>query len=76
MKAYDIDWPDAHNELAVVEYVEDIYRFYKSTEVILFLLFFALYTHSLLYKETVNNIDFFTAFLIDLAIDMSTCDHC
>uniref|UniRef100_A0A453ERU9 Uncharacterized protein n=1 Tax=Aegilops tauschii subsp. strangulata TaxID=200361 RepID=A0A453ERU9_AEGTS len=23
---------DAHNELAVVDYVEDIYRFYKSTE--------------------------------------------
>ncbi|PUZ57221.1 hypothetical protein GQ55_5G411700 [Panicum hallii var. hallii] len=30
--AFDIDAPDATNELAVVEYVEDIYRFYKSTE--------------------------------------------
>ncbi|CAD6238833.1 unnamed protein product [Miscanthus lutarioriparius] len=29
---YDIDTPDSCNELAVVEYVEDIYRFYKSTE--------------------------------------------
>lgn len=33
---YDIDASDAHNELAVVDYVEDIYRFYKSTEVSLF----------------------------------------
>ncbi|CAL4957152.1 unnamed protein product [Urochloa decumbens] len=32
VQAYDIDTPDAHNELAVVEYIEDIYRFYKSTE--------------------------------------------
>ncbi|KAM0901299.1 hypothetical protein ACQ4PT_020058 [Festuca glaucescens] len=31
--AYNIDASDAHNELAVVDYVEDIYRFYKSTEV-------------------------------------------
>ncbi len=30
---YDIDASDAHNELAVVDYVEDIYRFYRSTEV-------------------------------------------
>ncbi|XP_023156468.2 cyclin-B1-3 [Zea mays] len=29
---YDIDAPDSCNELAVVEYVEDIYKFYKSTE--------------------------------------------
>uniref|UniRef100_A0ACD5VDZ9 Uncharacterized protein n=3 Tax=Avena sativa TaxID=4498 RepID=A0ACD5VDZ9_AVESA len=29
---YNIDASDAHNELAVVDYVEDIYRFYKSTE--------------------------------------------
>lgn len=29
---YDIDASDAHNELAVVDYIEDIYRFYKSTE--------------------------------------------
>ncbi|VAH76290.1 unnamed protein product [Triticum turgidum subsp. durum] len=29
---YNIDKADAHNELAVVDYVEDIYRFYKSTE--------------------------------------------
>ncbi|KAF0917443.1 hypothetical protein E2562_020564 [Oryza meyeriana var. granulata] len=29
---YDIDASDAHNELAVVDYVEDIYRFYRSTE--------------------------------------------
>ncbi|KAL6850434.1 hypothetical protein ACP4OV_021061 [Aristida adscensionis] len=32
MQAYDIDAPDAHNELAVVEYVADIYTFYKSNE--------------------------------------------
>ncbi|WVZ71544.1 hypothetical protein U9M48_020119 [Paspalum notatum var. saurae] len=32
IQPYDIDAADAHNELAVVEYVEDIYRFYKSTE--------------------------------------------
>ncbi|KAG2596934.1 cyclin-B1-3-like [Panicum virgatum] len=32
VQAFDIDAPDATNELAVVEYVEDIYRFYKSTE--------------------------------------------
>ncbi|XP_062208388.1 cyclin-B1-3-like [Phragmites australis] len=32
MQAYDIDAPDARNELAVVEYVDDIYTFYKSTE--------------------------------------------
>ncbi|KAL5226954.1 hypothetical protein ABZP36_015219 [Zizania latifolia] len=30
--AYNIDACDAHNELAVVDYVEDIYKFYKSTE--------------------------------------------
>ncbi|XP_040384026.1 cyclin-B1-3-like [Oryza brachyantha] len=30
--ACDIDASDAHNELAVVDYVEDIYRFYRSTE--------------------------------------------
>ncbi|XP_047059572.1 cyclin-B1-3-like [Lolium rigidum] len=30
--AYNIDASDAHNELAVVDYVEDIYRFYKRTE--------------------------------------------
>uniref|UniRef100_A0A0D9YV87 Cyclin-like domain-containing protein n=1 Tax=Oryza glumipatula TaxID=40148 RepID=A0A0D9YV87_9ORYZ len=29
---YDIDSSDAHNELAVIDYVEDIYRFYRSTE--------------------------------------------
>uniref|UniRef100_A0A0D9UZR6 Cyclin N-terminal domain-containing protein n=1 Tax=Leersia perrieri TaxID=77586 RepID=A0A0D9UZR6_9ORYZ len=29
---YDIDASDVHNELAVVDYVEDIYRFYKRTE--------------------------------------------
>uniref|UniRef100_A0A0D9Y6U8 Cyclin N-terminal domain-containing protein n=1 Tax=Oryza glumipatula TaxID=40148 RepID=A0A0D9Y6U8_9ORYZ len=29
---YDIDASDAHNELAVVDYVEDIYRFYRNTE--------------------------------------------
>uniref|UniRef100_A0A0D3F7U8 Cyclin N-terminal domain-containing protein n=1 Tax=Oryza barthii TaxID=65489 RepID=A0A0D3F7U8_9ORYZ len=29
---YDIDASDAHNELAVIDYVEDIYRFYRSTE--------------------------------------------
>jgi hypothetical protein len=33
VQSYDIDAPDAHNELAVVEYVDDIYSFYKSTEV-------------------------------------------
>ena len=36
---YNIDASDAHNELAVVEYIEDIYRFYKSTEVSLIRLF-------------------------------------
>lgn len=30
---YDIDASDSHNELAVVDYVEDIYRFYRNTEV-------------------------------------------
>lgn len=29
----DIDAADANNELAVVEYVEDIYKFYKLIEV-------------------------------------------
>ncbi|KQK03965.2 cyclin-B1-3 [Brachypodium distachyon] len=29
---YDIDASDAQDEFAVVDYVEDIYRFYKSTE--------------------------------------------
>uniref|UniRef100_A0A0E0MUR2 Cyclin N-terminal domain-containing protein n=1 Tax=Oryza rufipogon TaxID=4529 RepID=A0A0E0MUR2_ORYRU len=29
---YDIDASDSHNELAVVDYVEDIYRFYRNTE--------------------------------------------
>ncbi|GJN06332.1 hypothetical protein PR202_ga24052 [Eleusine coracana subsp. coracana] len=33
MQSYDIDAPDALNELAVVEYVNDIYSFYKRTEV-------------------------------------------
>lgn len=37
MQSYDIDSPDALNELAVVEYVDDIYSFYKSTEVMLYL---------------------------------------
>ncbi|TVU22710.1 hypothetical protein EJB05_32427 [Eragrostis curvula] len=32
MQLYDIDAPDAFNELAVVEYVDDIYSFYKRTE--------------------------------------------
>ncbi|KAF7022414.1 hypothetical protein CFC21_035174 [Triticum aestivum] len=32
LATYNIDKADAHNELAVVDYVEDIYRFYKSTE--------------------------------------------
>ncbi|KAL6598838.1 hypothetical protein ACP70R_046098 [Stipagrostis hirtigluma subsp. patula] len=32
MQAYDIDAPDARNELAVAEYVADIYTFYRSTE--------------------------------------------
>jgi cyclin B len=32
VKVYNVDASDAHNELAMVEYVEDIYRFYKSTE--------------------------------------------
>ena len=36
---FNIDASDAHNELAVVDYVEDIYRFYKSTEVSLIILF-------------------------------------
>lgn len=29
----DIDAADANNDLAVVEYVEEIYKFYKSVEV-------------------------------------------
>lgn len=29
----DIDSEDADNELAAMEYVEDIYKFYKLTEV-------------------------------------------
>ena len=29
----DIDAVDADNELAAVEYVEDMYKFYKQTEV-------------------------------------------
>lgn len=29
----DIDAADANNELAAVEYVEDLYRFYKEAEV-------------------------------------------
>jgi hypothetical protein len=48
VKPYDIDAPDAHNELAMVDYVEDIYRFYKSVEVILVLPC----THSLIYNKT------------------------
>lgn len=31
----DIDAEDAGNELAAVEYVEDIYKFYKLIEVLL-----------------------------------------
>ena len=30
----DIDAADANNDLAEVEYVDDIYKFYKSAEVI------------------------------------------
>lgn len=29
----DIDAPDVNNELAAVEYIEDIYHYYKLTEV-------------------------------------------
>lgn len=29
----DIDAADANNDLAVVEYVEEIYKYYKSAEV-------------------------------------------
>ncbi|KAL6626357.1 hypothetical protein ACP70R_030083 [Stipagrostis hirtigluma subsp. patula] len=32
MQAYNIDAPDARNELAVAEYVADIYTFYRRTE--------------------------------------------
>ena len=32
----DIDGADVGNELAVTEYVDDIYKFYKLTEVIIF----------------------------------------
>lgn len=32
-KIVDIDSADAENDLAAVEYVEDIYSFYKSVEV-------------------------------------------
>lgn len=41
----DIDACDVENELAVVEYVEDIYKFYKLAEVyiILFLLIFTIW---------------------------------
>lgn len=31
---YDIDSADAHNQLALVEYVEDLYKFYKHAEVL------------------------------------------
>ena len=36
----DIDAEDAGNELAAVEYVEDIYKFYKLIEVLLILQFY------------------------------------
>lgn len=36
----DIDATDVNNELAVVEYVEDIYTFYKIAEVNIFLVLF------------------------------------
>lgn len=37
----NIDAPDVNDDLAVVEYVDDIYMFYKLTEV-MFLLYFSL----------------------------------
>lgn len=36
----DIDGYDANNSLAVVEYVEDLYEFYRKTEVLFLFLFF------------------------------------
>ncbi|MDV3166592.1 MAG: hypothetical protein Q8807_02920 ['Waltheria sp.' little leaf phytoplasma] len=41
----DIDAADINNELAVVEYVDDLYKFYKSSEVcfVLILYLFFLY---------------------------------
>lgn len=36
----DIDATDVNNELAVLEYVEDIYTFYKIAEVDIFLVLF------------------------------------
>lgn len=38
----DIDVTDIDNELAVVEYVDDIYKFYKLTEVMIFSVTFLL----------------------------------
>lgn len=35
-KIVDIDAQDVGNDLAVVEYVEEIYKFYKSVEVYIF----------------------------------------
>lgn len=36
VKIIDIDAADADNELAAVEYIEDMYKFFKLVEVILF----------------------------------------
>jgi hypothetical protein len=50
MQSYGIDSSDALNELAVVEYVDDIYFFYKSSEVILS----SLCLHSIFYDKIVK----------------------
>lgn len=40
-KIVDIDSADAENDLAAVEYVEDIYSFYKSVEVTTLLIYYS-----------------------------------
>lgn len=39
----DIDSEDADNELAAMEYVEDIYKFYKLTEVYIWWLLYCFF---------------------------------
>jgi hypothetical protein len=41
----DIDAEDVGNELAAVEYVEDIYKFYKLIEVLLILQFISVFVY-------------------------------
>lgn len=40
----NIDATDIDNELAAAEYIDDIYKFYKLTEVMLYAFVFFLYT--------------------------------